>query len=123
MESHFTSKAVGFLEPTDFISPSKFRHALNGRLMIVMVGASFCGYCTEAAPDFNTFALENKQRVFCSVVPADGTPGQQILARDLGTLGKFQSIPTFLLYDRNGNFIKVHKERSKDSFIRLCANY
>lgn len=118
MESYFTSRAVVFLDANDFASAAKFNHKLKTP-MVVMIGASFCPHCTDTAPDFNTFALQNKGKCVAAVVQADGSPAEQMLARKLSDFGKFRGIPSFMLYNKNGEFVKVHNDRSVESFQQL----
>lgn len=109
METYFSSKAVVFLENGDFINPGKFKYKLK-KPMVVMVGAKFCHFCRDMAPDFNIFALQNKKKILSAVVQADGSPDERELARQLSQYAKFTGIPVFLIYDKNGNFIRIHKD-------------
>lgn len=117
MDDYFDSKAVIFLEYSDFDNKGQFIHDLQGMNMIVMVGGSFCGHCKHTAPVFNEFVKkcredrefdEFKNTLVHAFVQVDGSDNEKAL----GVLFKDQfgvsGIPVFLLFDSTGKYIKTH---------------
>lgn len=106
MHDKFQDKAVIFMEETDFDSNGNFTKPMNGKCMIIMVGATFCPHCTEhGAPVFNQFAINNKlkndkdkSKVITGVVYADGEGSEQKLARLFGQLLGVRSIPLYVFF-------------------------
>lgn len=102
----FGDKAVIFMEDSDFDDAGNFLKSMNGKSMILMIGASFCGYCTEkGAPAFNAFAMQNsvkedkdKSKVITAVVYADGDPSEQQLAKRFGAILGKRGIPLYIFF-------------------------
>lgn len=111
MDQYFDSRVVVFLEHSDFDNNMKFVHDLERKKLVIMLGGSFCGHCTHTAPIFNEFAKQvrdNGLDVVPAVVQVDGGDTEKALGQRLGQLADVQGIPSFLLFDSNGNYVKKH---------------
>jgi len=132
MESYFQPNTVVFLTMNDFQPNGDFKHDLKGKPMLIMIGGGFCGHCRTTAPAFSQFAVDIKQeatrrldkkaKAVAAFVAVDD-PDQKEVGRFLGSLYKIEGIPTFLLYDANGKKVKIHKERTTQSFHAAVAPY
>lgn len=123
MDSYFTDGNVIFLEVSDF-DAGKFKHNLNKKKLVVMMGGTFCPHCTAAAPAFNSFAEQVKGKVVVGVIQVDGSPAEQQAAQHLAAahpnIGR--GVPSFLLFDANGVFVKAHEgARSVDAWKAFVA--
>ena len=112
----FNNSNVIFLEMKDFKGKVL---TINGKpfpgTVLIMVQGSFCGYCTQAKPDFiklaNTFgskSLSNNSIVFATI-KIDGDTEEQQLGKAIGNLTgeKLSGVPAYLIY-RNGKFSHLH---------------
>ena len=120
MESYFTSKAVVFLEMGDFNPDLTFKYKLT-KPMLLMIGGSFCPHCTHAAPDFNKFALSSKDKMTCAVLQIDGSKKEQELGKLISDNIKFRGVPAFLIFNVKGEFVKIHPDRSIESFENITV--
>ena len=123
MDQYFDSKLVYFLEYPDFNREGQFVHSLGGKKMVVMVGGSFCSHCKHTAPTFNDFAKKVKGDVVLAVIQVDGSDSERALGKLIGEMAQIRGIPSFLLFDEEGKYMKKHDgERSVEGFLEFLAN-
>lgn len=107
------NEKVGYLENSDFDNNGALlnpilRHKKSP--IVIMVQASWCGYCKESKPVFQEYANKtNRNQVFCATIHADG---ERQTEKDLGERIKtiipdFKGFPHYALY-MNG--VIVNKE-------------
>jgi hypothetical protein len=117
MHDKFEDETVVFLDQTsEFDSNANFIKDMNGKPMIVMMGATFCPHCTEsAAPMFRIFASENyakssidPTKIITAVVYADGSDSERAVASLLSEKVKARGIPMFIFFGSDG-VIRSHK--------------
>ena len=127
MDQYFDSKVVVFLEHSDFDNNMKFVHDLERKKMVVMLGGSFCSHCKHTAPIFNEFAKQirdNDLNIVPAVVQVDGSlDTEKAIGQRLGQLADVQGIPSFLLFDSDGNYVKKHTgARSVKGFLEFSES-
>ena len=107
------NQRIGYLENFDFYNNGKLKNPILLRKkipIVVMVQASWCGYCKESKPVFQEYANKtNSNQVFCATIHADGERQSE---RDLGeriktVITDFEGFPHYALY-MNG--VLVNKE-------------
>lgn len=114
---------VAYLENQDFNA--------NGNLVapgipqnipvVIMVWASWCPHCVNSQEMFQSFANQNKDRIFCACIQSDGVKETE---KELGKRIKslkptFRGFPDFLLY-QNGNRIEAEcNERSIEGLTKF----
>lgn len=108
----YLNNPVAYLQDSDFDSNGNIKNPVilnSGKPVVIMIQANFCGYCTQAKPDFQNFADKNRNKVFCATIQGDGNePGEKELSKRIDSIKPgFQGFPDYVLY-RNGR--RVDKE-------------
>lgn len=107
------NQRIGYLENSDFDNNGKLLNPILLRKkipIVVMVQASWCGYCKQSKPAFQEYANKtNTNQVFCATIHADGERQSE---KDLGErintiITDFKGFPHYALY-MNG--LLVNKE-------------
>lgn len=116
---------VVYLENEDFAPDGKFRHRL-GKDVVVLIWASWCGYCKSIKPTYQQFANSNiKDKVVVACIQADGnTDGEKELGKRIRTMiPGFQGFPTIVLIDKNTGKIKkmYNGDRSLQSIQQFAS--
>lgn len=87
---------------------------LKNRPVLVMIQGNFCGWCTVAKPELQKLA--NEVGFACATIQIDGTESEKKAAAKANKAFPSPGVPTFLVYDRNGKFVKAHDgERKADA--------
>jgi thiol-disulfide isomerase/thioredoxin len=91
------SRPVAYLEDSDFDQQGNLLHK---GLAVVMIQASFCGYCNMAKPAFQEFANKTKGKVFCATIHGDSNkPSVKALMARIKTIKPdFRGYPDYILY-------------------------
>jgi thiol-disulfide isomerase/thioredoxin len=98
------NEKVGYLENSDFDNNGALLNPiLLGKKIpiVVMVQASWCGFCIKSKPAFQEYANKtNRNQVFCATIHADG---ERQTEKDLGERIKtiipdFKGFPHYALY-------------------------
>ena len=129
--SKYLNRPVAYLEDNDFsqtgdiINPDIPIH----KPVVVLSQVSWCPHCVAAKPDFQQFADENEDEVFCCTIQADGERSGEIKLGERA--GKFKKIagaeesrgyPDYLLYI-NGKIvlkeIKGRKVKDLEDFVKM----
>jgi thiol-disulfide isomerase/thioredoxin len=102
-------RGVNYLEGGDISKEGKLLpHVVKGKkLAIVMVQGNFCGYCNKAKPDYEKLA-ELLPSVAVLTVQIDGAQGDKEASKNISVVNKNPGVPSYLIFDRNGNFLKSH---------------
>ncbi len=98
----YLNTPIGYLEDQDFndkgilINPEIPRNIP----VVVMIQTSWCPHCTNSKPAFQEFADQNKGKVFCATIQADGDkPSEKILGKRVKMLKPgFQGFPDYSVY-------------------------
>ena len=101
-------RPIAYLEDTDFNKSGKL---INPNIpkdvpVVVMIQASWCGYCQKAKPSFQEFANNNQDKVFCATIQVDGSrPSEKALGKRIKSIKKnFKGFPDYLLY-KSGSLV------------------
>ena len=96
------TRPIGYLEDSDFDSQGKL---VNPNIpknipVVIMIQASWCGYCQKAKPAFQKFANQNQGKVFCATIQADGIrPSEKALGKRLSSIKKeFRGFPDYAVF-------------------------
>src|SRR3989344_3642468 len=73
----------------------------KGKPVILMIQGNYCGYCTQAKPEFQKFATECKNAVACTIQIDDAGTGKNAMKK-LASVNNSLGIPTFLGFDSSG---------------------
>ncbi len=106
---------VAYLEGDD-INPdcSVKPHVNQGKPLLVMVQANFCGWCTKAKPAVQ--ALSKSGDFMVATVQSDGGPSDLAAAKALERVNTARGVPAFLVFGRDGKFLKMHDgDRSEEA--------
>ena len=106
-------EGVIYLEADDINSDGSLvqKSPIAGKKAIVMCFAAWCGHCKKALPMFAAFAREMKGDSACLLVDTVADPGA---AQKLSAVNSSRGIPAFLLFGKDGKFIKMY-EGNRDS--------
>ena len=114
---------VGYLEDVDF---DRNGNLINSDIpkdkpVVVMIFASWCGYCRQTKPAFQEFANKMKGKVFCAAIQSDGErPSEKRLSDKLKTIKPdFRGFPDFILFKNGKQINKELKGRSVQDFIEF----
>ena len=101
---------VCYLEIEDVNPDGTLKPHVNlGKPMVVMAQGNFCGYCKQAAPDFQKFA-SSQDIVLAGSIVIDGEPSEAKLGKMLSSWDKsYQGVPFYLGFNSNGQFVRSHK--------------
>jgi thiol-disulfide isomerase/thioredoxin len=100
---------VAYLEVEDFDSNGNLKpHVGNGKPVVLMGKANFCGYCTKAEPAFAQFAKSHPNIVAATII-SDGEASEK-------AAGKFfkkwdsahRGVPAYFGFSSNGKYKGVH---------------
>jgi thiol-disulfide isomerase/thioredoxin len=105
----YLNKPVGYLTITDFdqngtlINPD----IPKNKIVIIMIQANFCGYCTQAKPAFQEFA-KNKNVIALTIQGDGNEKGEKELSAILNKIDPtFRGFPSYVAY-KNGKYLKSH---------------
>ena len=102
---------IFYLQRKDFDNNGKLinNRIDNEKLIMIMIQANFCGYCTMAKPDYKKFADANKD-IVCMTIQADGDEeGEKELSKILKNIdSSFRGFPHYVVY-RGGNRIGTYE--------------
>ena len=112
--SKYLNKPIAYLQDSDIDSVGNLINPKiqKNKPVILLIQANYCGYCTQAKPDFQKFANENTDKVFCVTIQGDpddtSMEGEkQLVSRLKNIKPNFKGYPDYVLYI-NGK--KVNKE-------------
>jgi thiol-disulfide isomerase/thioredoxin len=110
---------VAYLEPDDFTASGNLKNVKN-KTCVVMVQATWCGACTSAKPEFQSFA-ELADDVLCLTIEDDGEDPKR--EHMLGLVKKlkpsFEGFPDYLLFENGKCVPKTIKGRSVHHLMEL----
>lgn len=111
---------IPYLENEDFDKVGNLIIKENkNRPILIMIQSSTCHYCIKAKSDFEKLFDKYKNKIFFATIQINGNKEseQNLMKRIPKFLPFFNGVPTFVLYDKNGKFIKYHQGYA--SFIEL----
>lgn len=118
----FLKKPIGYLTNTDFDDNGDLTINRKNDICIIMIQASFCGYCKMALPTYQQLADANKNpNVFYATIHGDGKEkGEAELNQRIKKIDKtFRGYPSFVAY-KNGKYVKTYNgDRSMDSLKKF----
>lgn len=107
----YLKKPVAYLTNDDFDNNGNL---INSKIPLdipvcIMIQAKFCGYCTQAKPAYQEFAMRNQGKVFCATIEGDGDqPGEKELSKRIKKIDpSFRGFPHYIVY-KNGKYLKTH---------------
>ena len=101
-------------------------HLFTKKPMLVMVKASWCGYCTKAAPAFQEFADKYGDKVLVGVIREgeDQTPsGKRLMARLKSIMPTFKGFPHVVLYVDGKPVADQLTDRSLAGLVKFVSKY
>lgn len=123
----YLNRPIAYLQDWDFDSYGNLinTHIPQDMLVLIMIQAGFCGYCTMAKPDLQKFAEQSAGKVFVATIQADGNePGEKELGKRLSVIKpNFKGYPDYVLY-KNGKRINAEiGGRSLKDLHEFVAQY
>lgn len=119
----FDDGSVAYLESKDYTRGGKLalpKKMTRGRPIVVLLQGNHCPFCTDVKPEFARFAQEHRDLAFPATVQVDGGRSEQALWKRLQkNIKKIQGIPMLLLFDSDGNLVKVGDGRSKNAIVEF----
>ena len=130
-------KNVYYLEDSDFDFSNPKEVKLTGfkklnmpnKPVLVLLFATWCGYCKQFKPEFQAFADVMKamgEPIYVATIQADGKqPGQVELSKKLKDIFKdFRGFPDVYLFKNGKISTKFDRDRTKDALMSFCKeNY
>lgn len=80
----------------------------KGKPVVIMMQGDFCGYCTQAKPDFQKFANESKNVQACTVQIDDQDPSGKEAGVKLKVINQAPGVPAYLGFGANGRYKASH---------------
>lgn len=121
----FLSKPIGYLTNSDFDDNGNLilkGKSQNNQICIIMIQASFCGYCKMALPTYQQLADSNTNpNIFYATIHGDGKEkGEAELNARIKVIDKtFRGYPSFIAY-KDGKYVKSYSgDRSLDSLKKF----
>ena len=94
------------------------------KIVIIMIQANYCGYCTIAKPDFQEFANEisnNNSKYICATIQGDGND-KKLAKRISKIYPNFQGYPSYIVY-KDGKYLQDYQgERDKKSLKKFAES-
>ena len=118
--TEYFDESVAYLEDEDF--SGKKLNVKTGKPVIIILQGSFCGYCKQMKPAFQSMAKKMKGKVVCATIQIDGNPSEKKLAAKIKDLMPvdYQGVPMVVAY-KGGNFTKEYKgDRSEQSLLEFA---
>lgn len=114
---------IPYLEDSDINPDASLKtHVNNGKPVVMMVQADFCGYCTKAKPDFQRLA-QSMPNIAVVTVQTDGGPGDKRAGQMLAAVNSSPGVPAFLGFNSQGKFVKIHNGgRDVESLKQFAAS-
>ena len=112
---------VPHLESKDFNPDMSLKsYVCQGKPVVVMCQGVFCGYCTQAKPDFIAFCKESKNVIGCTLQIDDSSARD--VASKISLLDKdYRGVPVYLGFNKNGKYVRTHDGgRDKISIIEFA---
>ena len=120
------TKPVAYLTSKDFDENGNLINPqLKDKIVIIMIQAAFCGYCTIAKPAFQDFANKMQGKIFCATIQGDGNqPGEKELNDMIKKIDPtFRGFPSWVGY-KNGKYVKSHEgKRDAKSLQDFCNSF
>ena len=97
---------VAYLEDGDITPDGKLEISADGEPVVVMLSGTFCGFCSEFAPEYQKAANKlNGKKAFMATIVIDK---QKKLGKELNNfIPNFKGVPTVVVF-RNGNYEKTY---------------
>jgi thiol-disulfide isomerase/thioredoxin len=101
---------VSYLEVHDFDSDGNIKpYVCNGKSVIIMAQASYCGHCTKAIPEFEKFAKSQPNVVVATVV-SDGEESEKSVNEFFKKWDKYyMGVPTYFGFTVDGKYKNTHQ--------------
>jgi thiol-disulfide isomerase/thioredoxin len=105
---------VPYLELLDFNSDGSLKPGVGaGKQVILMVQASFCGYCKQAMPAYQQFAdkanSDTNSDFVCVTLQSDAADNEKEASKYIKMVdSSYMGVPTYLMYDENGKYLKTN---------------
>ena len=125
--SKILQKPIVYLESTDILQDGSIVNStlLSKNIPIVlMIQANYCGYCTMAKPEFQSFANQTQGKVSCATIQGDlKLEGVSNINNVKELYPDFKGYPYYILFNSSGK--RVPREiQSRDmnglkSFVGL----
>lgn len=99
---------IPYLEEADVNADGTLKpHITNGKPVVLMLQGDFCGYCTQAKPEFQR--LRQRARDFsCATIQIDGPPSDRKANAVVSKVVQTQGVPAFLGFNRQGRFASMY---------------
>jgi thiol-disulfide isomerase/thioredoxin len=115
---------VMYLEDEDFDANGKLLKP-HDKPVVVMIMASWCGYCKKMKPEFQKFAdMVNNKDCYCAVIQSDGaTDGEKALGKRAGSfIPGFRGFPTIVKF-KDGKYVgTMDGERTVEGLKKFVKN-
>lgn len=120
---------VAYLEDVDFDMNGNFTPKLRddtgkykvidvNKPVVIMIQASWCGYCTKSKPAFQEFANRMNGKVLAATIQSDE---QENLMKKIKKIDpNFQGFPSYVLYKNGKRVDKEINGRDVNSLIEFC---
>ena len=100
---------VAYLEVDDFNPDGSIKsYVNNGKPIVLMCQALFCGYCKQALPAFEQFAKKSPDLCIATIV-TDGEPSEKATNKFIKMWNpNHRGVPDYIGFSSNGKFVKTH---------------
>ena len=101
---------IAYLEVDDFNPDGSIKsYVNNGKPIVLMVQANFCGYCKQASPALAQFAKESPDILVATIV-TDGEQSEKQAARFVKIWdADHKGVPAYFGFSPNGKFMIQHR--------------
>lgn len=114
----YLNKPVYYLQRDDFDDKGNLINTQipRNKPTMIMIQATFCGHCNDAKPEYQQFANNMEDRVFCTTIQADGNEkGEKELQQLLNIIDpSFKGFPHYIVYNNGKRHTYQGQRTSKD---------
>ena len=114
----FLQKPIIYLEDNDFDSEGNIanQQLKTNKPVFIFIQANFCGYCTQAKPDFQTLAEKYQNKYIFATIQGDSEleETKKIMKKLDKIYPNFMGFPSYIIY-HNGRRIIYEEGRDFDS--------
>lgn len=114
----FLQKPIIYLEDSDFDSEGNIinPHLKTNKPVFIFIQANFCGYCTQAKPDFQSLAEKYQNKCIFATIQGDSEikESKELMKKLDKIYPELRGFPSYIIY-YNGRRIIYEEGRDFDS--------
>lgn len=121
MNSNSYLIGIKYLEGSDVNPDGTLQsHVNEGKPVLLMIQGNFCGWCSKAKPAFQELSTLLPNVTLATIQTDGGEPDKQA-SKNLKSVNSSPGVPSYLGFDKNGKFVKVHNGDRNVESLKVFA--